>query len=52
MHEEVQGSPLHKLFHHDIYKHKNGHICNLTSIWDSTLPDSLTRAWFTDWYSA
>lgn len=41
MHEEIQGSPLHKLFHHDIYKHKNSHICNLTSIWDSTPPDSL-----------
>lgn len=52
MHEEIQGSPLHKLFHHDIYKHKNSHICNPTSIWDSTRPDSLTRAWLTDWYSA
>lgn len=51
MHEEIQGSPLHKLFHHDIYKHKNSHICNLTSIWDST-PRFPQEHQFSDRHSA
>lgn len=41
VHEEIQGPSLHKLFHHDIYKHKKSHLWNLLSIWDSNFPHSL-----------
>lgn len=44
VHEEIQGPPLHKLLHHDIYKHKSSHSR------DNIFPHPLRRAHFTGWY--
>ena len=46
VHEEIQGPPLHKLLHHDIYRHKSSHSR------DSIFPHPLRGAHFTDWSSA